>query len=373
MEYGAADQANGTPAGWGKPSGRVNVLAPARAAGWALAFGAWARGHWQDPLPRSAWRERTPPGGQRTGPGSRSPTGKDRLINGDNRASGERFGRPPGDVSALVSGQHLCALYQNQDERRRLTAAVIRGALAAGDRVIYVTPGPSDVALALLEAGGIETGRPVRGGQLLVHSFGEIYGDLASTDLAQLVATFRAALSQSLAAGFPGLRITGEMGGCSWPAGSLEGLVRWERMVSQMLGEVGIAAICQYDQRQLDEPATTVIAAEHSGVATNGQRLPLALFIASTPPPALRVEGELDLTNGPVLARVIRARLAASPRLRVDLGGVAFADVGSLREIYQIAVGLPAGSRITLANVTEPVRRVLDLAGFRADAVVIDS
>jgi anti-anti-sigma factor len=305
--------------------------------------------------------------------GSRTPTGKDRLINGDDRAYGERFGRPPGDVGALVSGQHLCALYQDQDERRRLTAAVIRGALAAGDRVIYVTPGPYDVALALLEAGGIETGRPLSGGQLLVHSFGDIYGDLARTDLAQLVATFRAALSQSLAAGFPGLRITGEMGGSPWPSGSLEGLVRWERMVSQILGEVGIAAICQYDQRQLDEPATAIIAAEHGGVATNGQLLPLALFIASAPPPALRVEGELDLTNGPVLARVIRARLAASPRLRVDLGGVAFADVGSLREIYQIAVGLPAGGQITLANVTEPVRRVLDLAGFRADAVVIES
>lgn len=301
------------------------------------------------------------------------PTGKDRLINGDGQASGERFGRPPGDVGALVSGQHLCALYQDQDERRRLTAAVIRGALAAGDRVIYVTPGPYQVALGLLEAGGIETGRPLRGGQLLVHSFGEIYGDLATTDLAQLVATFRVALSQSLAAGFPGLRITGEMGGSPWPAGSLEGLVRWERMVSRMLCEVGIAAICQYDQRQLDEPAAASIAAEHSGVATNGPHLPLALFIASAPRPALRIEGELDLTNGPALARVLRARLAASPRLRVDLGGVAFADVGSLREIYQTAAGLPAGGRITLANVTEPVRRVLDLAGFRADAVVIES
>jgi hypothetical protein len=264
--------------------------------------------------------------------GTRTPTGKDRLINGDDRASGERFACPPGDVTGLVSGQHLCALYQNQDERQRLTAAAIRGALAAGDRVIYVTPGPRDVALALLEAGGVETGRPLSGGQLLVHSFAEIYGDLASMDLAQLVATGRAALSQSLAAGFPGLRITGEMGGSPWPPGSLEGLVRWERMVSQMLGELGIAAICQYDQRQLDEPATAIIAAEHSGVATNGQHPPL-----------------------------------------VDLGGVEFADVGSLREIYQIAVGLPAGGQITLANVTEPVRRVLELAGFRADAVVVES
>lgn len=271
-----------------------------------------------------------------------------------------------------MAGQHLCALYQDHDEHCRLTAAVIRGALAAGDRVMYVTPGPHDAALALLEAGGIDTGWPLRGGQLLVHSFGEIYGDLAAADPARLVATFQGALGQSLAAGFPGLRITGEMGGSPWPARSLEGLVRWERMVSRMLSEVGIAAICQYDQRQLDEPAAALIAAVHSGVASNGKRLPLALFIASAPPPALRIEGELDLTNGPALARVLRARLAASPRLRVDLGGVAFADVGSLREIYQIAAALPGG-RITLANVSEPVRRVLDLAGFRADEVMIES
>lgn len=312
-------------------------------------------------------RSRTWPGGDR------SLTGEDRLIDGDDEVARPRFGRPPGDLGTVMSGQHLCALYQDQDERRQLTADVVRGALGAGDRVMYVGPGPLDVTLALLEAGGIETGRPLRGGQLLLPSFGEVYGDPATTDLARLVTTFRLALSQSLAAGFPGLRITGEMGGQPWPAGSLDGLVRWERMVSRMLGEVGIAAICQYDQRQLDEPATALIAAEHSGVATGGQQLPLALFIASVPPPAVRVEGELDLTNGAALARVVQARLAASPRLRIDLGGVTFADVGSLREIYLIAAGLPAGGQITLANATGPVRRVLDLAGFRADAVVIES
>jgi anti-anti-sigma regulatory factor len=69
---------------------------------------------------------------------------------------------------------------------------------------------------------------------------------------------------------------------------------------------------------------------------------------------------------------VVQARLAARPQLRIDLGGVTFADVGSLREIYLIASGLPAGGQITLANASEPVRRVLDLAGFRASAVVIE-
>jgi anti-anti-sigma regulatory factor len=95
-------------------------------------------------------------------------------------------------------------------------------------------------------------------------------------------------------------------------------------------------------------------------VATSGQRLPLALFIASAASLALRIEGELDLTNGPALARVLRARLAGRPRLRIDLGAVTFGDVGSLREIYQIAGGLPPGGQITLANATEPVRRIVE-------------
>ncbi len=314
-------------------------------------------------------------GQSRTGPSpaqSCTMTGEDPLINGDDRAARPRPGSPPGDAGTLASGQHLCVLYQDQDERRDMTAAVVRGGLAAGDRVMYVVPGPPKMALALLEAGGIETGRPLSGGQLLVHSFGEIYGDPDAMDLTRLVAIFRAALSQSLAAGFPGLRITGEMGGDPWPPGSLEELIRWERMVSGTLGEVGVGVSCQYDQRQLDQ-AAAIIAAEHSAVATRGQQLPLALFISSAPPPVLRVEGELDLTNGAALARVLRARLAASPRLRIDLGGVTFADVGSLREIYQIAAGLPAGGQIALANITGPVRRVLELAGFRAGAVVIES
>ena len=180
------------------------------------------------------------------------------------------------------------------------------------------------------------------------------------------------ALSQSLAAGFPGLRITGKMGGDPGPPGPLNWLIRWERLPSRMLGEVGIAATCQYDRRQLDQAATAIIAAEHSAVATRGQPPPLVLFIASAPPRCCGSR-ELDLTNGATLARVLRPRLAASPRLRIDLGAVTFADVGSLREIYQIAAGLPAGGQITLANATGPIRRVLGVAGFRAGPVVIDS
>ena len=92
---------------------------------WRPGAGALAK---SSPAPGLAG-ENTPGGAGHRDP---HPTGKDRLINGDDRVSRERFGRPPDDVGALASGQHLCALYQDQDEHRRLTAAVIRGALAAG-------------------------------------------------------------------------------------------------------------------------------------------------------------------------------------------------------------------------------------------------
>ena len=109
--------------------------------------------------------------------------------------------------------------------------------------------------------------------------------DLATADLARLVATFRMALSQSLAAGFPGLRITGEMAGYPWPSGALAGLAGWERMMSRMLGDVGVAVICQYDRRQLDAPAAAIIAAEHSGVVTDRHGPPRR---CSSPPPRRR-------------------------------------------------------------------------------------
>jgi hypothetical protein len=50
------------------------------------------------------------------------------------------FGRPPGDPATLVCGEHWCALGQDQDqdqgERRPLTAASVRGALAPGGAVM---------------------------------------------------------------------------------------------------------------------------------------------------------------------------------------------------------------------------------------------
>ncbi len=43
-----------------------------------------------------------------------------------------------------------------------------------------------------------------------------------------------------------------------------------------------------------------------------------------------------------VFGRVLRARLAASPWLRLDVGGLAYAEAGALAVIYEAAATLVA-------------------------------
>ena len=108
-------------------------------------------------------------------------------------------------------------------------------------------------------------------------------------------------------------------------------------------------------------------------MATNGQRLPLALFIASAPPPVLWVEGELDLTT----ARSWPGSSGPGWRPAPGCGSTWAASrsrtsARCARSTRSRSACPPAaGSRWRIS--TEPVRRVLDLAGFRADAVVIEA
>ena len=90
-----------------------------------MAFTPRGRGHGSEPV-------------RHTQAGGCALTGEDRLIDGDDQVTGPRFGRPPGEPGTLVSGQHPCALDQGQDGHQRVSAAVERGALAAGDLVMHM-------------------------------------------------------------------------------------------------------------------------------------------------------------------------------------------------------------------------------------------
>ena len=273
-------------------------------------------------------------------------------------------------VQRAECGEHLCSFDGRADERRRVATAFVAGALAAGDRVMYVSSG-QDACLAdgLLPEAGTDVGEAIRSGQLTVLDLAAVGG--SPPDSAQVTARYREEADRSRAAGFPGLRIAVDMAGIVAALGSVEDVARWEKIVDQTFADADITALCQYDGRLVDEAARGRIAGEHAAVAVDDGSAPLATFMAGETPDVLRVAGELDVTTAARFARALRARAAVSRRVRVDLAAVTFADLTGVRTIFEVARELPPDATLVLCRTPSPMQRLLRLIGWREPRVEV--
>lgn len=264
----------------------------------------------------------------------------------------------------LRPGSHVCALYRDDEERRRVATAFVRCALAAGDRVIYVAAnGTSESPLDLLEQDGVDTERQLHSGQLILRKFEDLYGKAGQPQLLPIEEGLRQAVERSRADGFPGLRMATEL---AWLPRviSLEQLMRWEQVAGRAQLQVGITSVCQYDQRELPAEQAELIAGAHLAIADPDGEAPLATFLATNEPWGLRVRGELDLSNRDAFASCLRVRLEHQDELVIDLGELRFVDAGALETLFEVAAELPEHGRIVLANASTWVRKVIDVSGL---------
>ncbi|WP_197093534.1 STAS domain-containing protein [Nonomuraea sp. SBT364] len=89
--------------------------------------------------------------------------------------------------------------------------------------------------------------------------------------------------------------------------------------------------------------------------------------LAAPPDPAVRLCGEIDVTNSPALARALALSREGCPRLIVDTGALSFIDLSGIRVLVMPA--LPPTERwIRLRNITPCQRRMLELMGWFQDA-----
>jgi anti-anti-sigma factor len=276
-------------------------------------------------------------------------------------------------VQWALPGDHLCTLHAAPDEQVRLATAFVRSALGAGDRVLYVANGrDADAIAGLLRDGGVDADAALEAEQLRVLDFEAAYLPEGALVMDEAMARFRAEIACARDEGFPGLRITAEMGTFGSTVPTLGDAVVWEGMASAALRELGAIGMCQYDAGLLGAEAQGALLRAHDALADDDGTRPLASFSATSTPWGIALEGELDVSNADVFARVLRARGADRATVRVDMSGLSFVGVAGLRAVFEAAAALAPGQRLMICGLSEQGRGLLRLLGLRDLRVSVD-
>jgi anti-anti-sigma regulatory factor len=275
------------------------------------------------------------------------------------------------DLGWLEPGTHLCAFPRDERQMTRIATTFVDQGLSAGDQLLYVASDEqADALLATLPV-HVRAREALASGQLQVTSFAEAYGTERPTDLGTIAEGFRAAAADSRKQGFPALRVAARMDLLEQLLGSREAVIEWERMSTGVQHELGVSSVCLYSRGAIDDQHAARIAAEHAGFSPEIAETPMASFLAVDKPWGLRVSGEVDISNGELLQRLLLSRAAVVPRLHLDLEGLTFADVGTLSRLRSVAAGLPATGSLTLEGAPGFVRRTLDICGLGHERLVV--
>lgn len=176
-------------------------------------------------------------------------------------------------IAELKPGDHLCCLYENEDEHRALLTPYLRQGLERGEKVIYIVDArTAQVVLEYLRDGGVDVTPFMESGQLGILSADESYMREGVFDPDGMISLLKVETEQALAEGYPALRATGEM---SWALRGLPGadrLIEYEAKLNRFIPDHRFLAICQYDRRRFPSDVLLDVLATHP-VAVVGTEL----------------------------------------------------------------------------------------------------
>ena|GEM_PF-1364303 len=151
----------------------------------------------------------------------------------------------------LMPGDHLCCIYETEEEHRALVTPFLRKGLELGQKVMYVVDAhTAETILDYLEDDGVDVKQSLECGQLLILTQNESYmrNGLFSPD--NMINLLRSETEKVLAEGYTALRVTGEM---TWALHGLPGserLIEYEIKLNNFFPGSKCLAICQYDKRR---------------------------------------------------------------------------------------------------------------------------
>ena len=146
---------------------------------------------------------------------------------------------------------HICLIYESQEEQLAMPVPSIRMGLDRGEKCIFIAPEKtvSDVNEAL-HAIGIDVDEAVNSGTLAVVSQEGTYLRNGHFEPDKMIRFLADALEPAMASGFSGLRVVGEM---TWALGGDPGtgpLIEYEAKLNYFVRDNPVAVTCQYDRNR---------------------------------------------------------------------------------------------------------------------------
>jgi len=170
------------------------------------------------------------------------------------------------------TGTHMCFIYDNEDERRKVIGKFLNAGLHEREKIAYFADimAPAEVETWLREM-GVDVPKPGNAPAFSITVAEKTYCPDGKFDPEVMLSTLRTYHKTVLDEGYPGSRLSGEM---SWALRGIPGsdrLIEYEALVNGVLVTHPITAICQYDARRFNGALIFDVLKVHPMMIVNGQ------------------------------------------------------------------------------------------------------
>lgn len=171
-------------------------------------------------------------------------------------------------------GTHICYLYNDDEERRRILPLFARHALLEHECCNYVADVADDAGLArVMDELDLRSAELGLSGRIEIATTSEGYFPDGHFDPDAMLARLRASYQRCIAAGHAGARFSGEM---SWALRGIPGadrIIECESRINELVKEAPVTVMCQYDLRQFDGATMFDVMSVHPVMVVGGHIL----------------------------------------------------------------------------------------------------
>ena len=168
------------------------------------------------------------------------------------------------EVSNLQPGDHLCCIYETDEEHRALLTPYLRQGLERNEKVVYIVDArTAETVLRYVWEDGLDPRPFLDRGQLVILTVSDAYMRDGAFIPDRMISFLRQETDRSVGEGYGALRVTGEM---SWALRRLPGsnhLIEYESKLNTFLPGSRCLALCQYDKRRFPPEILLQVLATH--------------------------------------------------------------------------------------------------------------